>query len=185
MKLRILLAIGLLLPGCATGASTPYRPTAAVQSSPFPATPTIEPSADTTGLSSPKAAAFREFAEAVNRGDVSSALAVVTDDIIWERGNQCPAGTCIGKQAVQREITRDVMAHHKLTLVSIDTSTANPIIRLETRNDGTRRVNVDRVIQLFRLELRGDKIAAVRVSFDLSDPVTAAFVASQSGTQPH
>lgn len=83
---------------------------------------------------------------------------------------------------MQRELTRDVAAHHQLTLLSANT-TASPIIRLELRTDGTRRANVDRVIQFFAIEVKDDKISSVRVSFDLSDAVTAGFVASQAGAQ--
>lgn len=123
------------------------------------------------------------MADALNRGDAAAALIVFTDDVVWERGGQCPPGTCAGKQVVQRELTRDVAAHHQLTLLSADTVGTAPTIRLELRNDGTRRANVDRVIQFFAIEIRDDKISSVRVSFDMSDAVTAGFVASQAGTQ--
>ena len=187
MKLLTLLAsVGLLLTACSAGASTSVAPAATAQRTPSPtASAPVSTAAATeaTGLASPKVAAFRQYADAINRGDVTGALAVFTDDVVWERGGQCPPGACTGKPTVQREITRDVTAHHKLTLVAADTSGANPTIRLELRNDGTQRGNVERVIQFFALELKNDRISAVRVSFDLTDPVTTAFVIANVGTQ--
>jgi len=136
-----------------------------------------------TGLDATDLAPVRQYLDALNRGDVVSALAAFTDDVVWERGGQCPPGACVGKTALQREITRDVMAHHKLTPLSVDTSKGTPEVRLELRNDGTQRGNVERVIQVFAFKLKDAKISAVGVSFDGTDPVTAAFIAAQAGTR--
>jgi hypothetical protein len=183
----LLVSCCLLLAACSGSADESARPAATAQrtASPPIMAPTVAVSATAASpLGSPNIAVFVQFANSINSGDVIAALTVFSDDVVWERGGQCPPGACIGKPAVQREITRDVMAHHKLTLVSAETSTTSPTVRLELRNDGTQRGNVERVIQYFAIEMKSDKISAVRVSFDLSDPVTAGFVASQSGTQP-
>ena len=173
----------------AAGCGSDTTPATSVPSAPAKqATARVEPSPTSTatpavGLTSPQLAPFRQMTEAVNRGDVAAAMAVFTDDVIWERGGQCPPTFCKGIQTVQRELTRDVGAHHLITLLSADTVGNAPRVRLELRTDGTRRGGVERIIQFFTLELRGEKIAAVRVSFDTDDAVTAAFVASQAGTQ--
>ncbi len=183
---RITLIVGtalLFANACGSDASSPQP-----ASSPPPTTPAAASTAPAqattaaTGLDSPRVAAFRRLVDAVNRGDADEALTAVTEDIVWERGGQCPPRACVGKPAVQRELARDVAAHHQLRLLSADTA-ASPIIRLELQTDGTRRANVDRVIQFFAIEVKDDKISSVRVSFDLSDTVTAAFVASQAGAQ--
>lgn len=134
---------------------------------------------ETSSPSPDKTALFRQFADAVNKGDVSAALGVFTDDVVWVRGGQCPPSACIGKQPVQREITRDIANHHVVTIIGGDESAGKLNIRIELRNDGTRRANVERIVQIFSLTVRGDKIAGVHVELDTSDLQTAAFLAAQ------
>lgn len=102
----------------------------------------------------------------------AGALKFFTEDVVWERGRQCPPTICKGIQTVQRELMRDVSAHHQMTPLSGEIVPGGQRIRAETRTDGTRRGGVDRIIQFFSLEMRGERIAAVRASFDVSDAVT-------------
>ena len=169
MVKALMLSVSLFAIGsCSSPSSTATPTTPAVISTrtPSPSQGTLAP--------------FRQFVEAVNKADVDGALNVFADDVVWERGGQCPAAACVGKQAVQREIARDVANHHVMTIVGADESERKLSMRIELRTDGTRRANVERIIQIFSLEQNGDKIAAVRVGFDTSDPVTAAFVATQA-----
>ena len=182
-SLSVLFAAALVLTACSGKASSPSIPVAATRY-PATATPTLTPAATAPSLlRASNLAPVRLYLDALNQGDIAAALATFTDDAIWERGGQCPPGACAGTTAVRAEITRDVAAHHKLTPLSADESTGSVAVRLELRNDGTQRANVDRVVQIFAFKLRGGKISAVAVSFDGSDPVTAAFVASQAGTR--
>lgn len=187
MKRAIALIVTVLLSTAACRRDTPashsappIQPTMKITES---STATVTTASTAAGLASPRVAPFRRMSEALNLGDASTALTLFADEAIWERGGQCPPGVCVGKQTVQRELMRDVAAHHQLTLLSADAEAAAPIVRLELRNDGTRRAGVERVIQFFAVEIRNDKISAIRVSFDMSDPVTAQFVASQAGSQ--
>ncbi len=181
------MAAGLTLVVACGGESTPATSTASptvvapvgrtAETAPSPAA-TREPD-----LSSPQFTAFRQVVDAVNRGDVPGALKHFTDDVVWERGGQCPPTMCKGVQAVQRELTRDVGAHHELRPLTGEMAAGGLQVRAEVRTDGTRRGGVDRIIQIFALEMRGEQISAVRVSFDMADAVTAGFVTSQAGTQ--
>jgi hypothetical protein len=177
------LAFSLIVVGC-RGASSPAVATSTqpVASSTVAVTATAAATAE-AGLAAANLVPIRQYIDAINRGDATGALVPFADDVVWERGGQCPAGKCVNKTAVAGEVARDVAAHHRLTPLSVDTSGAGAVVRLELRNDGTQRANVERVIQLFAFQLRGAQISAVTVSFDGSDAVTAAFVASQAGTR--
>ena len=174
LSFALVAAFGL---GCGTDAPL------ATQAPTLAPTVTRTPTATPSSLTSAELAPFPQFVEAVNRGDVPAALSNLTENVARERGGQCPLGTCRGKQAAEREVTRDVGAHHAITPLTADRVDNMPRVRLELRTDGTGRGGTERIIQFFSLELRAGKITAVRVAFDTSDPAAAAFVASQAGTQ--
>lgn len=140
----------------------------------IPIAPTRVVNASSDGL-----VLFREFVTSLNSGDANGALRVLSDDVSWERGGQCPERACIGKEAAQREIQRDVANHHVLSIISADRAGESWNVKVDLRTDGTRRANVERIVQVFSLEVRGQKIAKVHVTVDTSDPATAAFQAAQ------
>ncbi len=118
---------------------------------------------------------FRQFVEAINQGDVAAALALFTDDATWERGGRCPPNECVGIAAVQGEIEKDVTDNHRIDIVSIEVSGNTVTARVELRTDGTRARSVERIIQIFTVEVTGDKISSLQAAPDLTDPVTADF----------
>lgn len=169
VKQFVFVAVLLLICACSSSTITPTT---------APSPSAIIPTENSSAFAD-KTAPFRQFVESVNNGDVNGALTVLTDDVVWERGGQCPPGACVGKQAVQREIARDVANHHVMTIVGSDAEENNQKVRIELQTDGTRRANVERIVQIFYVELKSNKIAAVRVAVDTSDPATAAFQAAQ------
>ena len=72
------------------------------------------------------------------------------------------------------EIERDIDNSHQLDIVDIQVSGTTLTARVEARTDATRAAGVERIIQVFTLEFREDKISALQVRPDLTDPETAA-----------
>ncbi len=134
------------------------------------------------------AAIFGQFADAVNQGDVDAALALFTEDATWVRGGVCPPGACVGQAAIRTEIERDIANNHQLDIVDIQVSGTTLTARVEVRTDATRAAGVERIIQVFTLEFREDKISALQLRPDLTDPETAALAGSmmppQTGAGP-
>ena len=124
------------------------------------------------------AAIFRQFADAVNQGDVDGALALFTEDATWVRGFRCPPGACVGQAAIRAELEKDVADGHRIDMADIQVSGTTLTARVEVRTDGTRAAGVERIIQVFTLEFREDKISGLRVMPDRTDPETAAFIAA-------
>jgi ketosteroid isomerase-like protein len=118
---------------------------------------------------------FERFVASVNRGDLEGALAVFADDVTWERGGQCPPGACVGKPAVQGELTRDIANHHALAIVGSEPLGELTNVRVELQTDMTRRAGIRRVIQIFTLGTRDGRIVSVRTVNDVTDADTAAF----------
>ena len=127
----------------------------------------------TRGQEADPAAIFRQYADAVNAGDVDGALALFTEDATWVRGGRCPPGACAGQAAVRAELEKDVADHHQIDIVDTQVSDNVLTARVELRTDGTRAAGVERIIQVFTVEFRGDKISALQARPDLTDPQTS------------
>ena len=122
---------------------------------------------------------LRQFVEAVNAGNPDAVVALFTSEATWERGGRCPAGTCAGHAAIRREVEMDVRDGHRIDVLSLETKGDQSTARLELRTAATRARGVERLIRLLTITVRDDKITALRFEDDLSDAVTAAFVAGQ------
>ncbi|MCH8994650.1 MAG: nuclear transport factor 2 family protein [Chloroflexi bacterium] len=127
----------------------------------------------TRGQEADPAAIFRQYADAVNAGDVDGALALFTEDATWVRGGRCPPGACAGQAAVRAELEKDVADHHQIDIVDTQVSDNVLTARVELRTDGTRAAGVERIIQVFTVEFREDKISALQARPDLTDPQTS------------
>ncbi len=125
------------------------------------------------GQEADPAAIFRQYADAVNQGDVDGALALFTEDATWVRGGRCPPGACAGQAAVRAELEKDVADHHQIDIVDTQVSDNVLTARVELRTDGTLAAGVERIIQVFTVEFRGDKISALQARPDLTDPQTS------------
>ena len=119
------------------------------------------------------AAVFGEFADAVNAGDVDAALALFTEDATWVRGGRCPPGACAGQDAIRTELEKDVADNHRIHIVGVEVSGTTLTARIELRTDGTREAGIERAIQTYTVEFDQEKISAVQVVPDLTDPETA------------
>jgi len=120
-------------------------------------------------------AVFQQFVDAVNTGDADGAGALFTEDATWVRGGQCPPGACVGQAAIRGELENNDFANgHRIDIVDIQVSGTTLTARVELRTNGTRAAGIERIIQVFTLEFREDKISALQVSPDLTDPETAA-----------
>lgn len=99
----------------------------------------------------------------------------------WERGGQCPPGQCSGIERVRTEIMRDIAAHHRIDVLSTEVSESTVTGKVELRTDQTRARGVERVIQIFTVEVNAGRITSVRVLNDLTDASTASFVGQRGG----
>jgi hypothetical protein len=63
----------------------------------------------------------------------------------------------------------------KLTIVDSQVSENTVSIRIELRGTPMRAAGVDRIVGTDTIEVRGDKIAALRFMADVTDPQTAKF----------
>lgn len=137
----------------------------------------VSPGRAQTPPSAGPAATFRQFAAAVNGGDVAGALAFFADDATWVRGGTCPPGACAGTEAIRSQIEKDVSDGHDISIIDAQVSGSTLTARVELRTDATRAAGTDRIIQVFTLQFSGDKISALQARPDLTDPATAAFAA--------
>ena len=136
----------------------------------------------TRGQEADPAAIFRQYAEAVNAGDVDGALALFTEDATWVRGGRCPPGACAGQAAVRAELETEVANNHRSDIIDIQVTDSTLTARAEFQTDRTREAGVERIVLAYTVELRGDQISALQARPDLTDPQTAAFTGGRLPT---
>lgn len=132
------------------------------------------------------AGVFRQFIDAHNRGDTAAAVALFTDDATLDIGaGLCSATPCAGKDAIRRELERQVADQARYGIISLDLSGAAAAnFRVQVTSAGIRLASVDAAIAAGTVELRGERIAVMRARFDAQDPKTAAFLDFHRVTGP-
>ena len=117
----------------------------------------------------------RHYVEAVNRGDVTEIVALFTDDATVAHGRVCTP-PCVGDlAAVRRQYEQDVANAVKLTIVDSKVSGSTVSIRIELRATSIRTAGVDRIVGTDTIEVRENKISALRFMVDSNDPQTVKF----------
>jgi hypothetical protein len=109
-------------------------------------------------------------------GDIAAALALYGDDAILQGGGVCAVTSCVGKAAIQKELERRVAAKNQWSIVGKYVSGNVVVIKSELRIGYIEWTGVDRVIVWHIYEMKGDKIAAVTLVGQRTDPQTARFI---------
>ena len=147
-------------------------------------------------LSDPQSALFSNFdrvsgtfaahVAGIQRGDVTATMAFFTDGAVFEGGPLCSPVPCTGKQAIQKEIEREIADHTRFTPVpgSLRVSGDIRTARYEIRSDSIGAAGVERIIVDFTTEVKGDRITSQRMVLDPNDPQTAAYLAASPGAAP-
>ncbi len=139
-------------------------------------TPTVLAQADPMAV-------VQRYQTALDNGDVDGALAVLTDDAVREDPGTCSV-PCVGKAAIRKSLESTVAGSRLSRIVGGYQVSGNIVTsRTEQRSAAISAAGVERVINIVTYEVRGDKISAVRVKRDTSDPQTAAFLKAQAAAQ--
>src|SRR5260370_20607810 len=122
---------------------------------------------------------FQQFVEARNQGSVARAVALFTDDGLFQGGECQP---CVDKQALQHEVERRVAEHQHTIVTSGQVSETTASVRIEWTSDSVRDLaqqarleGFERLVSLVNVEVRGDRLASVSIRLDLTGPPTAGF----------
>ena len=126
-------------------------------------------------------AVARQWFEAEQRPDVGAQLALMTDDAVLSGAAGLCALPCVGKTAIRPELERRRTGGttRQSTITSQEAAGNTVTNRVEIRDQNVRNAGFQRYIAVIRIEVRGDKVAAVRGAPDTSDPETAAYLAYQ------
>jgi len=122
----------------------------------------------------------QQLFDALARGDVGEAMALLTDDaVIDSESGLCAASPCVGKAAIRKDFERYVAdKSRRVTPLSTYVSGNVLVTRFEARSDTIQKAGVDRIILWGIREMRGDKIASSRCCMpERTDPQTARFLA--------
>jgi limonene-1,2-epoxide hydrolase len=130
-------------------------------------------------------ALVKKYVEALHRGDVAGALALLADDAVYDvPGGLCAAAPCVGKATIQQELESRVADKFHFTMLKTYVSGNVVTGRFELRSDTVKKAGVERIIGWGIFEVKGEKIAYLRGAIpDRSDAETARFAEWQR-TQP-
>jgi ketosteroid isomerase-like protein len=121
----------------------------------------------------------QQLLDALARGDVSSALALFTEDsVIDAESGYCAKAPCIGKAAIQKDLERYV-ADKSRRVTPINTYVSGNVLvtRFEARSATIQKAGVERIILWGIREIRAGKIASTRCCLpERTDPQTARFL---------
>lgn len=136
----------------------------------------------TPGQVDPAALAQQQI-DALNAGNLDAAMAFFTNDAVWQGSGGCLAA-CVGTAAVRAEWAAFVADHLHVTTISSQVSGSTVTGVREAASDYIRAAGVERIRFSFTLEVRGDKIASIRLVIDASDPQTATFLRLLAAAAP-
>ena len=103
-------------------------------------------------------------------------MVLFTDDALRQGVGLCAQTSCRGGAAVQRDMERHLAEHPFTTNLELQQLGTTVTARNAVETDRSRSIGVDRFILAVTYELRGNQIAAQRITADTSDLQTAWFV---------
>jgi hypothetical protein len=112
---------------------------------------------------------------AESRGDVRAALALYRDDAIVQYGGLCWT-PCVGKVAIEKELERRVAAKNEWKIIGKYVSGNVAVVQAELKIGYIEYTGVDHVVVWSIYEVTGDKIAAVTLAGQRTDPQTKRFI---------
>jgi hypothetical protein len=121
---------------------------------------------------------------AMNRGDVSGVVVLLAEDATYQFSDNvglCAAQPCVGREAIRRELERQVGQHARFNPLGGDTTGTHVIGLWDIRSDRLQSANVQRLLGVITAELRGDRIVSMRVSLVRDDPQTQQFITWAQG----
>ena len=127
------------------------------------------------------AAVFRQAVDARNRGDLEGVMAAFADDAVRQDTSCLPP--CVGAAAIRQSMQANIAAGHQATVLAVEARGDTLTVRAEVRSDTFRAGGAERIVTIFRVELRGGKIVLWSSSLDASDAETAAFTARRAALQ--
>jgi DNA-binding beta-propeller fold protein YncE/ketosteroid isomerase-like protein len=117
---------------------------------------------------------LQDFFSKVDKGDVTGALALTTDNAVFEVLG-CPADGCKGKAAVKGAIEAAVAQHASHAIKSSKVSGNTATSQVEAVLDLAKAAGADRILVTFTAEVKDGKLTLLRAQPDASDQKTATF----------
>ena len=112
---------------------------------------------------------------AESRGDVPAALALYRDDAIVQYGGLCWT-PCVGKATIEKELERRVAARNEWKIIGKYVSGNVAVVQAELKIGFIEYTGVDHVVVWSIYEVTGDKISAVTLAGQRTDPQTRRFI---------
>ena len=123
------------------------------------------------------AALFRQYAAALNAGDIDGVLETFADNAAVGGVPGCLPVDCIGKDAIRNVMEFYVAENLAVTITSLKASGNTATGSIEPASDFIRATGSQRIVGSISVEVTDEKISGYHFAADFSDPQTANFVA--------
>lgn len=177
ISLGLMLTLGLS-PAAIAADTGPHIPDAQAGTSGYPSD-RAAPAIPATPQGQDAIVVQQRFTDAVRRGDIRAAVAILTDDAIWSGTGRCAAVMCVGTMAIQAEIAQEIASHIRITALSVTANGTQVVQRAELRFDGLP-AGIERIVGTATFAILGGKIASFRFVPDLGDAQTRTFLTDQA-----
>jgi ketosteroid isomerase-like protein len=130
------------------------------------------------------AAVLQRLSEAISNGDLAAAMELFTDDAVFLGGPTCFPTACLGRAAIEREMTTEIAGHTQVMTTSLGSDGNLVTGRSEIREDATHAAGVERITEGFVAVIRDGRVASLVTTLDVTDPQTLRFLAFVSQSPP-
>jgi hypothetical protein len=116
---------------------------------------------------------------AINAGDVSGAVVLFAEDATYHISDgvgQCSVTPCVGREAIRRELERQVGVHSRFAPLGGDVTGTHVIGLWDIRSDRVQSAGAQRILGVLTTEMRGDRITSMRIALVRDDPQTQQFI---------
>ncbi|HEY7060006.1 MAG TPA: nuclear transport factor 2 family protein [Chloroflexota bacterium] len=120
----------------------------------------------------------------ISRGNGADAMSLFADDATYwfsDGVGNCSTAPCVGRDAIRAEVERQIGQHARFTPFGGDVDGPSVTGLWDIRSDRVTAAGSDRVLGTITAEVRGDRVASLRITLVRDDPPTQRFVSWLQG----
>jgi hypothetical protein len=115
----------------------------------------------------------------IARGNGADAMSLFADEAVYwvsDGVGGCSATPCVGREAIRSEVERQIGLHSRFVPLGGDVDSSVVTGLWEIRSDRVTAAGSERLLGVVTSDLRGDRVASLRIALVRDDPQTLRFI---------